>query len=63
MTHEEEKAKKLKDDLERQLREELKTDNDNPVAPATINALRQKFGLVALPAVAEIARNITGGKR
>lgn len=63
MTHEEEQAKKLKDDLERQLREELKTDNDNPVNPATITALRQKFGLAALPDVATIARNITGGKR
>lgn len=63
MTHEEDKAKKLKEDLERQLKEELKSDNNNPTNPATVNALRQKFGLIALPSVADIARNITGGKR
>jgi hypothetical protein len=40
--------KTLRSDLERQVREELKTDNDNPISPATVNAVRQKFGLVAL---------------
>jgi hypothetical protein len=55
--------KTLRSDLERQVREELKTDNDNPISPATVNAVRQKYGLVTLPAVADIARAITGGKR
>jgi hypothetical protein len=40
--------KTLRSDLERQVREELKTENDNPISPATVNAVRQKFGLVAL---------------
>jgi hypothetical protein len=40
--------KTLRSDLERQVREELKTDNDNPISPATVNAVRQKYGLVAL---------------
>jgi hypothetical protein len=55
--------KTLRSDLERQVREELKTDNDNPISSATINAVRQKYGLVALPSAADIARNIIGGKR
>lgn len=63
MTFEEEKAKKLKDDLERQLKEELKSDNENPVPTATVVALRQKFGLAPLPAVADIARGLKGTRR
>jgi len=53
---------KLKPDLERQLREELKSESDNTVPAATVNALRQKFGLSPLPSVAEIARSIKGGR-
>jgi len=63
MTFEEEQAKKLKDDLERQLKEELKSDSDNLAPAATVFALRQKFGLAPLPAVADIARGLKGTKR
>jgi len=58
-----EQAKKLKDDLERQLKEELKSDTDNPPAAATVFSLRQKFGLSPLPAVADIARGLKGTRR
>lgn len=60
MTAEEElvKAQKLRGDLEQQVREELKTDNDNPVNPATITAVKQKFGLVA--SLADIVRDMKG---
>jgi hypothetical protein len=43
----EEQSKKLHDDLERQLKEELKSESDNTVPAATVFALRQKFGLAA----------------
>ena len=39
---------KLKADLDRQLKAELKSDSDNPVPAATIFTLRQKFGLAPL---------------
>jgi hypothetical protein len=42
---------KLKADLGRQLKEELKSDSDNPVPAATVFLLRQKFGLAPLPTV------------
>lgn len=51
---------KLKADLDRQLKEELKSDSDNPVPAATVFVLRQKFGLAPLPTVAEIARSLKG---
>ena len=54
---------KLKADLGRQLKEELKSDSDNPVPSATVFVLRQKFGLIALPTVAEIARSLKGTRR
>ena len=57
------KEKTLKSDLERQLKEELKSDSDNPVPSATVFALRQKFGLAPLPTVAEIARSLKGTRR
>jgi len=42
---------KLKADLDRQLKEELKSDSDNPVPTTTVFALKQKFGLLAASAV------------
>lgn len=63
MTFAEEQSKKLHDDLERQLKEELKSDSDKAVPVGTLAALRQKFGLAAMPHVSDIARNIKGCKR
>ena len=63
MTFEEEQAKKLHADLERQLKEELQSDNENPVPAATLLAVRQKFGLAALPTAKEIAQSLKGCKR
>jgi hypothetical protein len=40
-----EHIKKLRPELERQVREELKTDSENPVRADIVNAVRQKFGL------------------
>jgi hypothetical protein len=54
---------KLKADLERQLREELKSDSDNVVPTATVFVLRQKFGLASLPNAVEIARSLKGTTR
>ena len=51
---------KLKADLDRQLKEELRSDSANPVPAATVFVLRQKFGLAPLPTVAEIARSLKG---
>ena len=42
---------KLKADLDRQLKEELKSDSDNPIPTTTVFALKQKFGLLAANAV------------
>jgi hypothetical protein len=53
----------LKPDLERQLKEELKSDSDNPVPAATVFVLRQKFGLTPLPNAVEIARSLKGTRR
>jgi hypothetical protein len=53
----------LRSDLERQLKEELKSDSDNPVPAATVFALRQKFGLTPLPTAVEIARSLKGIRR
>lgn len=63
MTFEEEQAKKLKDDLERQLKEELKSESDNLVPAATVFVLRQKFGLAPLPSAVDIARSLKGTVR
>lgn len=63
MTFAEEQNKKLHDDLERQLKEELKSDSDATVPATTVYALRQKFGLNPLPAVADIARSLKETKR
>ena len=56
-------AKKFRLELERQVKEELKSDNENPVPSATLTAVRQKFGLAALPPVKDIAQNLKGCKR
>ena len=53
----------MKAALDRQLKEELKSDSDNPVPAATVFVLRQKFGLAPLPTVAEIARSLKGTRR
>jgi hypothetical protein len=55
--------KKLKDDLERQLHEELKSESDNTVPAATVFVLRQKFGLLPLPNAVEIERSLKGTTR
>jgi hypothetical protein len=54
---------KLKADLERQLREELKSESDNQTPAATVFALRQKFGLAPLPNAVDIARSLKGTRR
>ena len=54
---------KLKADLGRQLKEELKSDSDNPVPAATVFVLRQKFGLAPLPNTVVIARSLKGTRR
>ena len=54
---------KLKADLDRQLKEELKSDSDNPVPAATVFVLRQKFGLLPLPTGVDIARSLKGTRR
>ena len=60
----EEKAKKLRSDLENQLKEELKSDNENPVPNATMASLRQKFGLAFDPrSVKEIAKDLQKCRR
>jgi len=63
MTIDQEKTKKLKYELELQLTEELKSDSENTAPAATVFALRQKFGLAPLPAVADIARGLKGTRR
>lgn len=57
------KDKTLKSDLERQLKEELKSDSDNTVPAATVFVLRQKFGLLPLPNAVDIARSLKGTTR
>ena len=54
---------KLKADLGRQLKEELKSDSDNPVPAATVFVLWQKFGLAPLPNAVDIARSLKGTRR
>ena len=54
---------KLKADLGRQLKEELKSDSDNPVPAATVRILWQKFGLAPLPNAVDIARSLKGTHR
>ncbi len=54
---------KLKADLNRQLKEELKSESDNPVPAGTLFALRQKFGLAPLPNAIDIANSLKGTRR
>jgi len=64
MTFEEEQAKKLHADLERQMKEELQSDKEDQTIPAdTLLAVRQKFGLAALPTAKELAQSLKGCKR
>lgn len=63
MTHDQEQAKKLHFDLERQLKEEIKSESEDPLPSGTMIALRQKFGLAALASAKEMAKSLQETKR
>lgn len=54
----------LRSDLERQLKEELRSESDEDIPITTITALRQKFGLAFDPRSAkDIAKDLRKCKR